>query len=295
MSELARVEKGDVAIFQPEKTKERVSVLQAAIQHAKNMEDWESGWKAVDLMIKEQRAFVGWWDNNVQRPGGDRQSKHSPRSALMLLQDAERETGVKQQRVSKWRKQLGTGNKYREALFGAAHKKAMADEHNHRAQGTGENEWYTPAKYIEMARKVLGGIDLDPASSEEAQKTIQATKFFTAADNGLTCEWGGRVWLNPPYAQPWISEFVRKMVQERSDGRVDAAIMLTHNYTDTAWFHEAAEIADAICFTRGRIKFVDKDGAECAPTQGQAFFYYGDDISRFASVFVNAGFVMAHM
>ena len=29
---------------------------------------------------------------------------------------------------------------------------------NHRAEGTGENEWYTPPEYIEMAREVMGDL-----------------------------------------------------------------------------------------------------------------------------------------
>jgi phage N-6-adenine-methyltransferase len=159
-------------------------------------------------------------------------------------------------------------------------------------EGTGENEWFTPAEYIELARSVLGDIDLDPASHQQAQQTIRATQYFTKAEDGLTKQWYGRLWLNPPYAQPLIAHFVSKMVTERSAGHVTAAIMLTHNYTDTAWFHEAAAIADAICFMRGRVKFHELDGEIAAPTQGQAFFYFGSEAKNFAKQFRSIGFVV---
>jgi phage N-6-adenine-methyltransferase len=164
--------------------------------------------------------------------------------------------------------------------------------HNHRAQGTGENEWYTPAEYIEAAREVLGTIDLDPASSDIAQRTIKATRYFTVEDNGLSRTWGGRVWLNPPYAQPAIQQFAEKMRDEVEAGRVEAGIMLTHNYTDTRWFHIAASRASAICFTRGRIGFLSPDGKRAAPTQGQAFFYYGAAPDAFADAFCRFGLVL---
>jgi phage N-6-adenine-methyltransferase len=157
--------------------------------------------------------------------------------------------------------------------------------------GTGENEWYTPIAYLDRARRVLGGFDLDPASSERAQRTVQASRYFTKADDGLAREWHGRVWLNPPYAQPLIADFVGKMVAERLAGRVTSAVMLTHNYTDTSWFQGAAAVADAICFTRGRVRFVDSDGDLAAPTQGQAFFYFGDAVALFAVDFAEVGFV----
>jgi ParB family chromosome partitioning protein len=162
---------------------------------------------------------------------------------------------------------------------------------NHRAQGIGENEWYTPAEYIAAVRDVLGSIDLDPASSAAAQESIAALQHYTARDDGLSQQWHGRIWLNPPYSKPLIKQFVAKLVSDFCASRVTEAILLTHNYTDTAWFHVAACACSALCFTRGRIKFVDAQGVEAAPTQGQAFFYFGARPARFAARFGGIGFV----
>jgi DNA N-6-adenine-methyltransferase (Dam) len=76
---------------------------------------------------------------------------------------------------------------------------------------TGNQEWYTPAKYIALAREVMGSIDVDPASNAIAQETVQAATFYTVDDDGLTKEWRGRGWLNPPYNQPEISQFTDKL------------------------------------------------------------------------------------
>lgn len=164
---------------------------------------------------------------------------------------------------------------------------------NHRALGTGENEWYTPPEYIEAARNVLGVIELDPASSDAAQQSVNAQSYFTQEDDGLVKDWSGRIWMNPPYAQPYIMQFVEKLCDEYSAQNVTEAIALTHNYTDTRWFQMAASNASAMCFTRGRIGFVDPDGNKAAPTQGQTFFYFGDDVNKFSSYFKQFGFVVS--
>lgn len=203
-------------------------------------------------------------------------------------------SGMPPQRVSDLRGKLEDPEKYRALLLGTAFQIACLEAKGNvrGTQNTGEYEWYTPPEYLNLARDVLGEIDLDPASSVQAQETVRAKCFFTKEDDGLTLPWHGRIWLNPPYSQPDITKFANKMVEEVKAGRVTAAITLTHNYTDTEWFQTLAANTQAICFPNRRIKFIHASGDTGSPTQGQAFFYFGQDRQKFITVFSKIGFIM---
>lgn len=161
----------------------------------------------------------------------------------------------------------------------------------HRAGYSGDFEWYTPPEYLDLARRVLGAIDLDPASCARAQENVGAATFYNQADDGLSKEWEGRVWLNPPYAHPAIANFVDKLIGEYLAGRAREAILLTNSSSDTGWFHAAAGAASGICLTKGRISFLSPDRQIAPPKQGQAFFYFGPNAARFAEVFGGIGLV----
>ena len=154
---------------------------------------------------------------------------------------------------------------------------------------SGDNEWYTPARYIEMARTVMGTIDVDPASNEHAQRTIRAATYYTDEDNGLDRKWEGTVWLNPPYSNPEVQQFVDKVISEVDIGRTTEAIVLTNNSGDTGW-HQALQLAcTAMCIVKGRIRFESITRASNSPAMGQSFFYFGDDMARFKDVFSDIG------
>ena len=157
-------------------------------------------------------------------------------------------------------------------------------------RGNGEFEYYTPRQYVEAARHVLGGIDLDPASCEQAQRIVRAKNFYTIETNGLDKPWAGRVWLNAPFSRGLVTDFVNKLLDEIDAGRVTAAVMLTNNCTDTGWFDAAMRVATSICFTHGRIEFDVPTGRPAnAVPQGQSFFYFGNDPSKFEETFCEFG------
>jgi hypothetical protein len=215
-----------------------------------------------------------------------------------LSRPAAGRNGIPERKViERWRKRTKDEAAFLRALEEAEHRCASICDLEkgtvRGTEGTGEYERYTPARYVEAARLVLGAIDLDPASSEVAQQTVQAEDFFTEQEDGLSKEWIGRVWLNPPYHRDLASKFIDKLILEFTAGRTTAAILLTNNCTDTDWFDAAIRAAETVCFTHGRICFFDGRASPPremdTPAQGQAFFYFGDDVQRFEDVFCVIG------
>lgn len=160
----------------------------------------------------------------------------------------------------------------------------------HVSNNSGNNEWYTPPEIIERARLSLGAIDFDPASSEVANRTVQASEYLTEKDDGLQAEWRGRVWLNPPYAQPLIAHFCEAATSAYQQGRITAACVLTNNATETRWLQDLFSQASAVCFLRGRVKYLNAQGhPENTPLQGQCVTYLGPEPERFVEAFSEIG------
>lgn len=161
----------------------------------------------------------------------------------------------------------------------------------HVANNSGDNEWYTPKPYIEAARAVMGRIDVDPASSKEANKIVQADAIFTAEDNGLKRDWTGKLWMNPPYETALVGKFIEKLAASVESGSVTEALVLVNNATETRWFARLASVSAAFCFPVGRVKFWHPRKKGATPLQGQAVAYIGNHKARFVENFRQFGTV----
>lgn len=149
------------------------------------------------------------------------------------------------------------------------------------------NEWYTPGEYIEAARRVMGGIDLDPASNPLANETVQAARYFVQEDDGLAQVWRGRVFLNPPYGvtngESNAGVWARKLITEYAAGNVTEAVLLVNANTERKWFAPLWDFP--ICFTNHRIQFYTPEGVGAQPVDGNALVYLGPNLRRFIDEF----------
>jgi len=155
------------------------------------------------------------------------------------------------------------------------------------------NEWYTPEEYTKAASKVMSGIDLDPASCEEANNIVKATHFFTKKQDGLKRKWFGSVFANPPYGKTDSGKsnqalWLDKLIHEYSTGNVEEAIFLCNAVTGTAWFQKLW--AQPLCFPR-RIRFVAPAalGKKDQPINSSVLVYFGSRVGKFIDTFADLG------
>ncbi len=133
------------------------------------------------------------------------------------------------------------------------------------------DEWYTPKEIIDS----LGKFDLDPCAPLHPLWDT-ADKMYNKQDDGLSKEWHGRIWLNPPYSRPLIEAFVKKMA-EHGNG-----IALLFNRCDNKLFHNIIfKHATAMRFLRKRIRFYRPDGT-CgkSPGCGSILIAFGEENAK---------------
>ena len=96
------------------------------------------------------------------------------------------------------------------------------------------NDHYTPKWIFDL----LGvEFDIDVASPPGGVPWIPAKRYFTQSDDGLSQDWEGLVWCNPPYSDilPWV-----RRMNEHANG----IALLPH--TKGAWRREVWQNAHGI-------------------------------------------------
>ena len=148
-----------------------------------------------------------------------------------------------------------------------------------RAPRTGRIDWCTPAAVIECVLR-LGPIQLDPATNKHS--TLNAAKFYTEIDDGLTKEWESMTFANPPYGRSHNRAWSDKIRSEAKRGV--EIIVLQPAATSTKWFQPYFDYS--ICFVSGRLQFVGgKDDANF----GCAVIYLGERNDEFRDAFKSLG------
>jgi len=107
-------------------------------------------------------------------------------------------------------------------------------------------KWYTPKRVFDEQGL---DFDLDPSSPHDMESFVPAKTKYTVFDDGLSKEWSGRVWMNPPYG-PNTPFWIRRLIDHGN------GIALVFSRTDASWCQEAMRNADAMLFVSGRIEFV---------------------------------------
>ena len=150
--------------------------------------------------IEQEGYLLGCWIGQDQ-PGGTARGKNTyfQLRSKEPLAHGKKSRHLTADELPHYQRLIANGRELRKLQRDIAYLEKLTRAPRATLTASASDEWYTPPEFIEMARQVMGGIDLDPASNETTQQWIQAETWYGIKDNGLTQHWQGRVWLNPPY------------------------------------------------------------------------------------------------
>lgn len=124
--------------------------------------------------------------------------------------------------------------------------------------------WETPQDFFNKLNEEFC-FETDVCALPENAK---CKNFYSPEENGLSQNWGGICWCNPPYGRK-IGEWVKKASESKA-----TVVMLLPARTDTKWFHEYIYGKAEIRFIKGRLKFGNSKNA--APFPSMVVIFRGD-------------------
>jgi ParB family chromosome partitioning protein len=151
------------------------------------------------------------------------------------------------------------------------------------------HERYTPSWLVAAARQVLGDIDLDPASSKQANKVVKANAFFTKQTDGLKRCWRGRIFLNPPFDN-WPA-WVAKLDREIEARRVKQVILI--GPANLSAYRCLLKRGGLLLVPNERPKYYDPGGDKLVdPPFGSLICYMGRRRDSFLAAFSAHGLIL---
>lgn len=128
--------------------------------------------------------------------------------------------------------------------------------------------WATPQDFFDEFDAVFH-FKTDVCALPENAKCEQ---YYTPLDDGLSQEWRGVCWCNPPYGRE-ITKWIEKAATSNA-----TVVMLLPARTDTKWFHKYILPFAKIGFVQGRLKFGDAKNS--APFPSMVCIFKGDKNER---------------
>jgi hypothetical protein len=190
-------------------------------------------------------------------------------------------------------------------------------------QDSGDTERYTPEHIMSLVQEFFSEIDLDPASTKLANKTVKAKRIITKKGDGLTKPWlAETLWLNHPFAKgenpckpnckkkicndpsasnyrghhisvriPSNLDWIRKLLKEYELGNFKESINISFVNSSEAW-NQLLLLNGTQCFIAKRLEYHSPTGKKSGGvTKGSMLTYLGENPDRFKEFFSHIGAV----